>query len=55
MPTFFPAVLGYRLRAASSRGKKLVPAPPSIALRPFGCGPVARRFPIAIKAAMVAT
>jgi hypothetical protein len=48
-------VLGYRLRAASSRGKKFGPAPPSIALRPFGCGPVARCFPIAIKAAMVAT
>jgi hypothetical protein len=35
--------------------KKLVPAPPSTAFQPFGCGPVARCFPIAIKAAMVAT
>jgi hypothetical protein len=55
MPTFFPAVLGFHLRAASSRSKKLGPAPPFIAFRPFGCGPVARCSPIAIKAAMVAT
>jgi len=53
-------LLPRRARLTPARGflalnKKLGPAPPSIAFRPFGCEPVARCSPIAIKAAMVAT